>query len=589
MIFHFYVSLKMNFKSFRLLILPWLILSSTAIHSQGVGINENGSSPDPSAILDASSVSKGFLPPRMTTLQRNAIANPAEGLQIFNTTTKCLEVYISPNWQNIFCGCSSAPSNLSFTQNGPLVYCLSQSISGNFATTQGSTPNSFTITPSLPAGLAMNSTNGQLSGTPTAVSSATDYVVSANNACGNTSRVLNLSVVNTPAAPLSITGPSAPTVGLTTTYSVSNVDYATSYQWTVPSGWSIVSGQGTPTVTIQPGNNAGIVGVTASNVCGTSGVTTKSITPWRPVSATGGTVSVYTSDGTNGVSGVMYKVHSFTNVGSSTFIVTDQGTDGLVDYLVVAGGGGGAGTAAGGGGGGGGYLSGTNLAVNSLTYPVVVGQGGSGGAGNWEVCAVNVQYTGSNGGVSSFNGIQASGGGGGGLFSNSGLSGGSGGGASGRNNASGGAGITLQGNNGGNSRTADISGSGAGGGGGGALSVGANGVNQSGGNGGSGKVSSITGSAIYRSGGGGGGVYDGFSFGGNSGIGGQGGGGNGGSPVNSSAGMGQDAVANSGGGGGGAGGKCAPGSSDQGYVGQRGGNGASGIVVIRYPVSNPNP
>lgn len=56
-----------------------------------IGIN---SSPDPSAILDLSpsSPTQGFLPPRMSTAQRNAISSPARGLIIFNVTTGKLNV-----------------------------------------------------------------------------------------------------------------------------------------------------------------------------------------------------------------------------------------------------------------------------------------------------------------------------------------------------------------------------------------------------------------------------------------------------------------------------------------------------------------
>jgi uncharacterized protein (TIGR02145 family) len=65
---------------------------SVSAWSQGVGVNETGASPDPSAILDASSTTKGFLPPRMTTTQRNAISNPAVGLLVYNTTIGCLQI-----------------------------------------------------------------------------------------------------------------------------------------------------------------------------------------------------------------------------------------------------------------------------------------------------------------------------------------------------------------------------------------------------------------------------------------------------------------------------------------------------------------
>jgi hypothetical protein len=54
-----------------------------------------------SAILDAHSTTKGFLPPRMTTAQRDAIATPATGLTIFNTTTNKVNVYDGSIWGEV--------------------------------------------------------------------------------------------------------------------------------------------------------------------------------------------------------------------------------------------------------------------------------------------------------------------------------------------------------------------------------------------------------------------------------------------------------------------------------------------------------
>ena len=51
-----------------------------------------------SAMLDVQSTTKGFLPPRMTTTQRNAISSPAAGLVIFNTTTAREEGYDGAQW-----------------------------------------------------------------------------------------------------------------------------------------------------------------------------------------------------------------------------------------------------------------------------------------------------------------------------------------------------------------------------------------------------------------------------------------------------------------------------------------------------------
>lgn len=60
-----------------------LLIGIGAIHSQSVGINTT--TPDPSAALDVSDVTKGLLIPRMTITQRNAIPTPAKGLMVFQT------------------------------------------------------------------------------------------------------------------------------------------------------------------------------------------------------------------------------------------------------------------------------------------------------------------------------------------------------------------------------------------------------------------------------------------------------------------------------------------------------------------------
>jgi hypothetical protein len=51
-----------------------------------------------SSILELSSTSQGFLPPRMTTTQINAISSPAEGLVIYNTTLSHLCCYQAGAW-----------------------------------------------------------------------------------------------------------------------------------------------------------------------------------------------------------------------------------------------------------------------------------------------------------------------------------------------------------------------------------------------------------------------------------------------------------------------------------------------------------
>ena len=55
------------------------------------------------------STTKGFIPPRMTTLQRDAISSPVQGLTIYNTTTKCINYYEPSAWFEL-CGVCPVPS-----------------------------------------------------------------------------------------------------------------------------------------------------------------------------------------------------------------------------------------------------------------------------------------------------------------------------------------------------------------------------------------------------------------------------------------------------------------------------------------------
>jgi hypothetical protein len=61
-----------------------------------------GGSPTASAKVSVNSTTQGFLPPRMTTTQKNAIASPAAGLVVYDSTTNKLQCYNGSTWNDLF-------------------------------------------------------------------------------------------------------------------------------------------------------------------------------------------------------------------------------------------------------------------------------------------------------------------------------------------------------------------------------------------------------------------------------------------------------------------------------------------------------
>jgi hypothetical protein len=79
---------------------------SGGVHGNGNGgkVCDNGISTAQvaSSVLEVSSTTKGFLPPRMTTTQKNAIATPASGLIVYDETTNKLACYNGTTWNDLF-------------------------------------------------------------------------------------------------------------------------------------------------------------------------------------------------------------------------------------------------------------------------------------------------------------------------------------------------------------------------------------------------------------------------------------------------------------------------------------------------------
>ncbi len=287
-------------------------------------------------------------------------------------------------------------------------------------------------------------------------------------------------------------------------------------------------------------------------------------------------------------SGNVYAVESYTYSGTAntadyTRVFTKNTT---CDILVVGGGGGGgfagSNARAGGGGGAGQFLLKTSYSFDAGTYNIKVGKGGLGGTATTE----NGE-TGKNSSITTLNNtilLESSGGGGGargksGTISN-GLNGASGGGGCGSEAANTGTGGTalIQFVNNDSVYTGYNGASGGpvfnGGGGGGYTSTGFSATTTNGGDGGSGITNNITGIVMNYCAGGGGGAYNnGVTTGTRGGNGGNITAGNGGNFPGANGG---NATNGSGSGGGGAG------VSDVGGPAYVGGNGGSGIVIIKY-------
>jgi hypothetical protein len=83
----------------KLILFMCVMFSITNLFSQSVGIGTNN--PSSSAALDISHTSKGLLIPRMTTVQRNAISSPANGLLVYDIGTSGFWFYNGGTWVSL--------------------------------------------------------------------------------------------------------------------------------------------------------------------------------------------------------------------------------------------------------------------------------------------------------------------------------------------------------------------------------------------------------------------------------------------------------------------------------------------------------
>lgn len=175
----------------------------------------------PEAVMDISSTTSGILIPRMTTAERDLISSPPLGLEIYNITTNCFNVWNGSSWGQICPDCSFNPSP---GNNGPI--CAGLTLELTAVTIPGASyawtgPNGFTSdvqNPGIP--LATTAASGAYYVTATlngCTSLPVSSVATVNPSLGPTSasyndpvcvtNTLNLSATAIPGASYTWSGP----------------------------------------------------------------------------------------------------------------------------------------------------------------------------------------------------------------------------------------------------------------------------------------------------------------------------------------------------------------------------------------------
>jgi hypothetical protein len=106
--------MKIHFLKFTFFSFLLYLISNQLLAQQNVSISDVPSTPNPTSVLDVSSSTKGMLIPRLTSLQRNAIVGPANGLLVYDTDINCVMYYSTTliSWNSLCSGSGTSTSDL---------------------------------------------------------------------------------------------------------------------------------------------------------------------------------------------------------------------------------------------------------------------------------------------------------------------------------------------------------------------------------------------------------------------------------------------------------------------------------------------
>ncbi len=207
----------------------------------------------------------------------------------------------------------------------PTVFDLTQNVAMSTVTpTVAGTVTSWSISPTLPTGLSLSSSNGAISGTPTAISSTTSYTVTASNSAGSDTATVSITV----SEPLPVIAYSPNSFTLSV---------GTAMQSVLPT----LYGTGTvDSYSISPSLPSGLsISTTTGNISGTptavSLQTTYTITATNTAGSDTATVSIVVND--VAPSTITYSPNSFTlTKGTAMTTVTPTTSGGTVTSWSVS-------------------------------------------------------------------------------------------------------------------------------------------------------------------------------------------------------------------------------------------------------------
>ncbi|HEU5137049.1 MAG TPA: Ig domain-containing protein [Steroidobacteraceae bacterium] len=176
-----------------------------------------------------------------------------------------------------------APSGLAYV--APPAFTVGTAIAPLSPTVTG-TVVSYSVAPALPAGLAINTSNGIISGTPTARTPAANYVVTAGNSGGSTTATVSITVLDPPPIVGYPNTPYVLTVGTATTITPTSTG-PTPTSWSVdralPAGLAISAASGvisgTPTAIAAAANYVVTAASPAGNATTTLALTINAAAP----------------------------------------------------------------------------------------------------------------------------------------------------------------------------------------------------------------------------------------------------------------------------------------------------------------------